>query len=168
MNSFFRSQANYCPLIWLCHSRTNTRKINRLHERCLRIIYNDKKSSFIKLLEKDNSVSIHQKNLQILATEMFKVSNGLSVVLMNDIFKLTGEQTYNLRKLSQFYRPKINSVYNGTESVSFLGPKIWDLVPNELKDIGNLAPFKKAIKKWSPEKCPCRLCKDYSRNVAFI
>ena len=119
MNSFFRSQSNYCPLIWLCHSRTHTRKINRLHERCLRIIYNDKKSSFIKLFEKDNSVSIHQKNLQILATEMFKVSNGLSLVLTNDIFKLTGEQTYNLRKLSQFYRPKINSVYNGTESVIF-------------------------------------------------
>ena len=119
MNSFFRSQSNYCPLIWLCHSRTHTRKINRLHERCLRIIYNDKKSSFIKLFEKDNSVSIHQKNLQILATEMFKVSNGLSLVLTNDIFKLTGEQTYNLRKLSQFYRPKINSVYNGTESIIF-------------------------------------------------
>ena len=49
MNSFFRSQSNYCPLIWLCHSRTHTRKINRLHERCLRIIYNDKKSSFINL-----------------------------------------------------------------------------------------------------------------------
>ena len=168
MNSFFRSQFNYCPLIWMCHSRTNNRKINRLHERCLRIIYYEKQSSFIKLLEKDNSVSIHQRNLQILAIEMFKVSNGLSPVLMNDIFKLRGEQTYNLRKLSQFYRPKVNSVDNGTESVSFLGPKIWDLVPNELKDIGNLAAFKKAIKKWSPEKCPCRLCKNCIRNVGFI
>ena len=85
MNSFFRSQFNYCPLIWMCHNRTNNRKINRLHERCLRIIYNDKKSSFIELLEKDNSVSIHQRNLQVLAIEMFKVSNGLSPVLMNDI-----------------------------------------------------------------------------------
>ena len=160
MNSFFRSQFNYCPLIWMCHSRTNNRKINRLHERCLRIICNDKQSSFIKLLEKDNSVSIHQRNLQIC--------NGLSPVLMNDIFKLRGEQTYNLRKLSQFYRPKVNTLYNGTESMSSLGPKIWDLVPNELKDIGNLAAFKKAIKKWSPEKCPCRLCKDYIRNVGFI
>ena len=118
----------------MCHSRTNNRKINRFHERCLRIIYNDKQSSFIKLLEKDNSVSIHQRNLQILAIEMFKVSNGLSPALMNDIFKLRGEQTFNLRKLSQFYRPKVNSVYNGTESVSFLGPIIWDLVPKELKD----------------------------------
>ena len=87
---------------------------------------------------------------------------------MNDNFKLRGEQTCNLRKLSQFYRPKVNSVYNGTESVSFLGPIIWDLVPNELKDIGNLAAFKKAIKKWSPEKCLCRLYKVYISNVGFI
>ena len=71
MNSFFRSQFNYCPLIWMSHSRTNNRKINRLHERCLRIMYYDKQSSFIKLLEKVNSVSIHQRNLQILAIEMF-------------------------------------------------------------------------------------------------
>ena len=138
----------------MCHSRTNNRKINRLHQTCFRITYNDKQSSFIKLLEKDNSVSIHQRNLQILAIEMFKVSNGLSPVLMNDIFKLRGEQTYNLRKLSQFYRPKVNSVYKGIKSVTFLGPKMWDLVPNELKDIGNLAAFKKTIKKWSPHKFP--------------
>ena len=89
----------------MCHSRTNDRKINRLHERFLRIIYNDKQPSFIKLLEKDNSVSIHLRNLQILAIEMFKVSHGLSPVLMNNIFKLRGEQTYNLRKLSQ--APKV-------------------------------------------------------------
>ena len=99
---------------------------------------------------------------------MFKVSNGLPPVLMNDIFKRRGEQTYNLRKHSQFYRPKVNSVYNGTESVSFLGPIIWDLVPNELKDIENLAAFKKAIKKWSPEKCACRLCKVYINNVDVV
>ena len=99
---------------------------------------------------------------------MFKVSNGLFPVLMNDIFKLRGEQTYNLRKLSQFYRPKVHSVYNDTESLSYLGPIIWDLVPNELKDIGNLAAFKQAIKKWSPEKFPCVLCKVYISNVGFI
>ena len=84
-------------------------------------------------------MSIHQRNQQIVAIEMFKVCNGLSPVLINDIFKLRGEQKYNLRKLSRFYRPKVNSVYNGTESLSFLGPIIWDLVPNELKVIGNLS-----------------------------
>ena len=53
MNAFLNSQFNYCPLIWMCHSRENNNKINRLHKRCIRIIYNDKRSSFNALLEKD-------------------------------------------------------------------------------------------------------------------
>ena len=67
MNAFFDSQFKYCPLIWMCHSRTNKRKIDRLQERCLRTIYNDKQSSFKELLEKDSSASIHERNVQILA-----------------------------------------------------------------------------------------------------
>ena len=164
-NSGFRSQFNYCPLIWMCRSRTNNRKIYRLHKRCLTIIYNDKQSSFIKSLEKDNYVSIHQRNLQMLAIDMFKVSNGFSPVLMNDIFELRGEQTYNLRKFSQFYRPKVNSIYN--ENCVIFKTKSMGL-PNELKDIRNLAAFKKAIKMWSPKKCPSWFYKDYISNVDFI
>ena len=56
------------------------KKINRLHERCLRIIYCDKQSSFEELLEKDSSVSIHERNIQILATEMYKVSKGMHLL----------------------------------------------------------------------------------------
>ena len=41
-------------------------------------IYQDKKSSFEELLQKDNSVSVHMKNSQYLATEIFKVKNDLS------------------------------------------------------------------------------------------
>ena len=50
----------------MCHNRTNNNKIDRLHERCLRLIYNDKKSSFEDLLEKDGSVPIHHRNLRTL------------------------------------------------------------------------------------------------------
>ena len=78
VNAFFNSQFNYCPLIWMCGNRTTNRKINRLHERCLRITYNDKQSSFKMLLEKDSSVSIHDRKIQCLVTEMCKISNGLS------------------------------------------------------------------------------------------
>ena len=46
MNSFFKSQFSYCPLVWMCHSRTINNKINHLHERCLRVIYNEQISSF--------------------------------------------------------------------------------------------------------------------------
>ena len=72
----------------MCHSRKNNNKINRLHERCLRIIHNDKRSSFNALLEKDVSVSIRERNITILATEMFKVSENLVPPQMHEILKL--------------------------------------------------------------------------------
>ena len=50
------------------------------------------------------------------------------------------------------------SVYNGRESVSFMGPKIRKLVPPAFKQIKSLSEFKKAIKEWKPSNCSCRLC----------
>ena len=72
VNVFFTSQFNYCPLTWMFHCRKLNNKINGLHERCLRLIYSDRNSSYEELLDKDNTVPIHQKNLQKLAIEMFK------------------------------------------------------------------------------------------------
>ena len=68
-------------------SRNLNNKINRLFERCLRITYNDKLSNFEELLHKDNSVSIHHNNRPALATEMYKVVNGTSPEIMNEVFK---------------------------------------------------------------------------------
>ena len=151
----------------MCHSHENNRKINQLHERCLRTTYNDKQSSFNELLEKDGSLSIHERNLQFLATEMYEISNGLSTPLMKDIFPIN-RSPYNLRQNSQFSRPRINTVYHGTESISKLGPKIWNLVSINLKEINESDKFKKAIKQWKPEHCPCRLCKVFVQNVGFL
>ena len=71
MNAFFKSEFNYCPLIWMCHSREGNNSINRLHESCLRIIYNHKQPPFNSLLEKDSSISIHEVNIKILVTQIF-------------------------------------------------------------------------------------------------
>ena len=73
MNSFLISQFNYCPLVWMCHSPLMNNKINRLHEKCLPIVYSDKTSFFEELLDKDRSATINIRNLQVLATEMLKV-----------------------------------------------------------------------------------------------
>ena len=63
MNVFFKSQFSYCPLSWIFHSRTLNKHINRSHERCLHIKYNGNKSSFTDVLEIDNSVSVHLRNI---------------------------------------------------------------------------------------------------------
>ena len=168
MNAFFKSQSSYCPLVWLCHSRANNSKINRLHERCLRIIYSDKQSSFEELLEKDGCVSIPQRNLQVLATEMHKVRKGLSPAIITELFEHTEEHYYNLRNNAEFAIPAIRTVYHGSESISYLGPKVWNILPDRLKNANSLETFKSEIKKWKPENCPCRLCKTYLQNIGFI
>ena len=87
VNAFFTSQFNSCPLTWMFHSRKLNNKINRLHKRCLWLIYNDRISSYEELSDKDNSVPIHQKNLQKLAIEMFKTYTGMAPQMMNEVFK---------------------------------------------------------------------------------
>ena len=96
MNAFFSSQFNYCPLTWIFHNRSLNHEINILHERCLRVIYNDGHSSYDELLNLDNSVSIQHKNLQILAKEMFWVYNGSATDILNKVLQLKTPSNYNL------------------------------------------------------------------------
>ena len=97
MNDFFSSQFNYCPLIWMFHKMSLNHKVNRLHKRCLRVIYNDGHSFYDELLNIDNSVSIHDKNLQILAIEIFKLYNGSATHILNEVSPLKPPSNCNLR-----------------------------------------------------------------------
>ena len=166
MNSFFNAQFNYCPLLWMLHSRCNNNKIKHLHERCLRLTYCDKTSSYEELLEKDESVSIHHRNIQSLAIEMYKVKNAIAPMTTANVFCPNPENRYNLRNHSDFRVPFAGTVY--TESISYLGPKIWDIVTAELKQNQSLNSFKKSIRKWVPQDCPCRLCKRYIGGIGFL
>ena len=86
MKAFVEFQFSYCPLIWMFQSRGLNSKINRIHERALRITYNDKSSTFQELLDKDNSVSIHHRNIRVLATEIYKVLHEYSLAILNEVF----------------------------------------------------------------------------------
>ena len=149
------------------HSRHLNNKINSIHERTLRIAYQDRISTFQELLNKGNSVSVHRRNMQTLATEMFKIHRGLSPDILTEIF-VPKISLYNIRRNNTFERRQVHSVYQGTESLSFLGPKIWDLVPLELKQLESLEIFRLKIKKWVPFECPCRLCRTYIQQVGFV
>ena len=96
INAFITSQFGYCPLIRMCHNRNAQKQINRIHERALRIVYNDNNSSFEDLLAKSGSVSIHHRNLQQVAIEIYKALNDLSSTLMSELFRVK-EKKYNLR-----------------------------------------------------------------------
>ena len=86
LKTFIESQFSYCPLIWMFCSRKLNKRIDHIHERALRLVYEDYKSSFEELLHKDKSVTIHHRNIKYLALEMFKVSKGISPPFMKEIF----------------------------------------------------------------------------------
>ena len=122
----------------MLHSRSNNSKIKHLHECCLRLVYNEKQSSYKEILLKDDAVSIRHRNIQTLATEMFKVKKGLSPEIRSDIFTQRIDNHYNLRNIHHFETLFLRTVYNGTESTSYFGPKIWDVVHEDFKKLNNL------------------------------
>ena len=108
--------------------------INSIHKRALKLVYQYSYDiKFQELLIKDKSVSVHRKNLQLLATEIFKSKTGVSPELMNDIFHFV-ERHYNLRSDYTLERKRDHTVYHGSESLSSLVPKLWDLLPNSIKN----------------------------------
>ena len=86
-----------------------------------------KRSLFLDLSPKDGSVSIRTQNLQVLATEIFKVYENMLPELMQELFSVR-QTHYNLRNLHHFPIPSINSVYHVFASISNLVPRIWLLV----------------------------------------
>ena len=102
MNAFIVSQFSYCPLVWMFHDRLVNKKISKVHERTLRIAYKDSCSNFEELLTKANSVTIHHKNLQLLATENFKTQWNLNPSFMNQIF-VEKDTPYILRVEETFW-----------------------------------------------------------------
>ena len=131
---FIISQFSFWLLVWMFHSRTTKSRVNKIHERTLKLVYDDSPYlSFDKLAVKAKSFSIHQRNLQFLATEIFKVKNGVSTGLTEDIFQFVNKP-YDLRNNSILLRIRNRIVFYRTESLSSLAPNIWELIPQSIKD----------------------------------
>ena len=124
IKSFIISQFDYCPLIWMILNRNLNKKINHIHERALRVVNDDYSSSFKDLPDKHNSVTIHQRNLQQLAIEIFQVKIGIAPMIMNEIFTFVKNNTYNLRSGMHLSRVNVHPTQDGTEFIGNLRVKI--------------------------------------------
>ena len=132
-------------------------------------VYNRKSCSqvheFLQIYYGDNREG--NRNLQILATKIYKTKNDLSSLIVRELFEQRYEQHYDLRKNSQFTIPPVRTVHHGSEGISFLWPKIWSILPDRLKNANSTEAFKMQLKKWKPENCSCRLCKVYVHEYFY-
>ena len=129
------------------HSRTINNKINRIHERALRLVYSDHVSSFDEFLKKDQSFSIHHRNIQSLAIELYKYFHGLSPSIMKNAFHFNTNIPYNLRSRSELYSRNPKTVKYGTETISHQTPKIRSLVTDAIKGSKSLDVLKSKIRQ---------------------
>ena len=123
-NCIIKSHFSYCPLVWMFCSRRSNSLVNNVHERTLRIVYDDHNSSYSELLMTKNERTIHQQNVNVLIKEIFKFENDLSPPLIDDMFQVS-KTNCNLRHFQKIANE--NPVKMGLETIPYRAPHFWNL-----------------------------------------
>ena len=148
-----KSQFNYCPIVWIFYSRQSNNLINKIHKWSLRISYKDQKTSYHNLLETHNELTIHQRNLQVLMTEIYDIVNGVAPTIMNSFLEFRSKK-YNIRHFQVLSTDFRRTVKYGIETITYRVLSLWGELPSEYKVAASLEEFKVEIKKW---KCDMSL-----------
>ena len=144
MKYFMESQFAYCHLVRMC---------------C--------KSSFEKLVWKDNSAIIYVRNPRILESELCKTKENLAASRKYEIFKQTDIQ-YHLLSQTAFQLGSVKRINYGLRALRYLAPKIWNVVPLKIKHSKTQLQYKIKIKFYKPRSCPCNLCQLYFHCIRYI
>ena len=168
LSSFVHSHFRYSPLVWMFQSRKINSKIDKVHKKALRLLYDDDESTFEELLKRDEGFTVHETNIQKLMLEMFKAKNKIEPNLLQGIFEENEYKGPTLRSSKSFKKPNVRTVRFGERSLQNLGTKLWDQIPKEKQNLTNLSVFINFIKRWRPKQCPCEICKHYESGVGYI
>ena len=166
-NVVIKSQFSYCPLLYLFTSRATNNRINKIHERSLRVTYEDFDSNFEELLQKGNEVSIHNRNIQTLMIEIYKIVNNICPPIMKTLFNFR-QNNHNIRNFQEIENNRVRTVQYGLETVLYRGPQLWSLLPIDIKSSNNIDTFKIRIKTWICKDCPCKICQTFVYGLGFV
>ena len=145
--SFISSNFNYCPVAWIFCGKRNSNKLEKLQERALRFVFNDRTSCYSALLKRGNFLSLSAIRLRALAIEVYKCVKKLNPAYMNDLFELN-ETPYNFRDPFKLKQLEFSNKTFGFRSFSYYGSKLWNSLPVEIKSSKTLPIFKTRITKW--------------------
>ena len=154
--AFINSQFYYAPLIWMFAGKSLISKVQKIHFRTLQVVYNTYEKSYNELLILNRDISIHQKHLHFLATEVYKSVNNLNPQFMWNYFNIS-TLPYELRKGNKVNLPETRTYRYGINYLLFLGALLWNNLPRNVKESHYVAEFK--IKEIGNLTCSCVVCR---------
>ena len=157
-DAFIMSNFNYCPLLWMYCSMKSSRRINSVHKRALRAVTGDYSDSFDDLISSTKDLTIHQRHIVTLLTEIYKCLSDDHPDIVRHFF-VPKSSHFFLRNSMLLQLPPTKTVRYGLNSVFFRGPQIWNSVPDRIKLCGKTTTFKTEVAAWSGLKCPCKICR---------
>ena len=160
INVYIKSLFSYCPLVWMFCYRGIMHKMNKIHERSLRVLLKNCKDDFQDLLRSSGDISIHQRCINSLLTEVYKYVHGLSPEIMNEVSS-TRANIYNTRQFNVFEAHIPTPNRYGLNSKPYKANQLWNLLPENLRSSPSLTLFKNEIKLCECFNCPCNICKSY-------
>jgi hypothetical protein len=155
--SFILSNFNYCPVVWHFCGVVNSRKLEGIQKRALRFVYNDYLSSYEDLLQNANMNTLYLSRLKSIAIEAYKIIYMLGPSYLSDLLEEKSHD-HNIRSERNASQPKVNTISYGINSFRYKGAKIWNSLPNNLKNSASLDEFKKLVKTWYGPKCNYQMC----------
>ena len=124
INSFIKSQFNYCPLVWMFHDRVLNSKLNLIQERALRLVCKGSETECEDLMKR--ALTTHQHNLQLFMTEIYKTKHSLNPTFMRDVFAERNNQ-HNLRNENHLRLPVAKTTTYGLEAIEYRGYLLWSI-----------------------------------------
>ena len=154
--SFIYSNFTYCPAVWLLCCKSSLDKMEKANCRALRFLYSDFDSTYDELLQKGNHKSVLVLLMHSMAIEVYKCIKGISPYFMSSLFTQQ-DHRYHMRNENALTLPSFSTIKYGYNSFRYLGAKIWNHLPNGIKDSSTLSIFKKRLSGFNDVSCFVRI-----------
>ncbi|KAL9970070.1 hypothetical protein ACROYT_G022385 [Oculina patagonica] len=143
-NSFVMSYFTYCSSIWHNCLKSDSDKLEKLHERALRYIYKGRSSSSASLCSRIG-YTLSERRIQDTLIIIFKCLNNLAPVYLKDLFCVR-DNIKNLRGINKIVLPKVNTTKYGLKSVRYWAANAWNQLPDRVRTIATLQAFRNAVR----------------------
>lgn len=156
-HSFILSNFNYCPVTWHFCSEINSKKMEKIQERALRFIYEDKSSTYDELLIKSKLPSLKIRRIRSIALETFKIINKQSPLYLHDLIEIK-QHKYSFRYQNTASLPKVRTTKYGLNSFKYFAARTWNDLPDHFRKETSFLQFKNLINSWNGRSCHCSAC----------